>query len=54
MDGRDLYGPTDNAAHPLPDDLHPDASSHQRIAERFTKQAFNGPFATSPNPRTPA
>ncbi|TCO37780.1 GDSL-like lipase/acylhydrolase family protein [Kribbella antiqua] len=45
LDGRDLYGEADNAELPLPDDLHPDGPSHRRIAERFAKHAFNGPFA---------
>jgi hypothetical protein len=45
LDGRELYGAADNAELPLPDDLHPDGPSHQRIAERFAKLAFNGPFA---------
>ncbi len=45
LDGRELYGAADNAEFPLPDDLHPDGPSHHRMAERFTKLAFNGPFA---------
>jgi len=44
LDGRELYGVADNAEFPLPDDLHPDGPSHQRMAERFAKLAFNGPF----------
>ena len=35
FDGLDLYGPGDEAAHPLPDNLHPDATTHRLIAERF-------------------
>ncbi|WP_435405777.1 SGNH/GDSL hydrolase family protein [Mycolicibacterium parafortuitum] len=35
VDGLDLYGPGDEAAHPLPDNLHPDATTHRLIAERF-------------------
>jgi len=35
IDGLALYGPADAAAHPLPDQLHPDAATHQLIAERF-------------------
>lgn len=35
VDGLDLYGPADEAAHPLPDNLHPDAATHRLIAERF-------------------
>ncbi|PJK21578.1 SGNH/GDSL hydrolase family protein [Mycolicibacterium goodii] len=35
VDGLDLYGHADEAAHPLPDNLHPDAATHRLIAERF-------------------
>jgi lysophospholipase L1-like esterase len=35
VDGLDLYGPGDEATHPLPDNLHPDAATHRLIAERF-------------------
>jgi hypothetical protein len=47
LDGRDLYGETDFAELPLPDELHPDAAAHRRIGERFAKLAFTagGPFA---------
>lgn len=47
LDGLELYGPADHAELPLPDDLHPDAAAHRRIAERFTRRAFGagGPFA---------
>lgn len=41
LDGRDLYGPDDSAEHPLPDNLHPDASTHQIIGERFARLAFS-------------
>ncbi|WP_371778541.1 GDSL-type esterase/lipase family protein [Streptosporangium subroseum] len=46
LDGRDLYGEADSAELPLPDELHPDAATHRRIGERFSKLAFtaNGPF----------
>ncbi|GGV10100.1 lipase [Actinomadura cremea] len=46
LDGRDLYGESDFAELPLPDDLHPDTASHRRIGERFTARAFGpgGPF----------
>jgi hypothetical protein len=47
LDGRELYGAADNAELPLPDDLHPDGPTHQRIAERFAKLAFSGPFTAS-------
>jgi hypothetical protein len=47
LDGRHLYGAPDFAELPLPDDLHPDAATHHRIAERFAAAAFGptGPFA---------
>ncbi|MBM2618660.1 lipase [Actinoplanes sp. LDG1-06] len=35
VDGLDLYGEADFAEHPLPDQLHPDAPTHQLIGERF-------------------
>ncbi|WP_433157255.1 GDSL-type esterase/lipase family protein [Kribbella sp. CA-247076] len=46
LDGRELYGAGDNTEHPLPDDLHPDAETHQLMADRFTKLAFDGAFAS--------
>jgi len=46
LDGRTLYGPAETEVLPLPDNLHPDATTHHHIAERFAKYAFdNGPFA---------
>lgn len=47
LDGHDLYGPNDFAAHPLPDALHPDAATHLLIGERFARVAFapGGPLA---------
>ncbi|MDH6582895.1 hypothetical protein M2161_002001 [Streptomyces sp. SAI-133] len=47
LDGRELYGEQDSAELPLPDDLHPDAATHRRIAERFAGVAFgaDGAFA---------
>jgi hypothetical protein len=47
LDGHDLYGPSDFAAHPLPDALHPDAATHLLIGERFARVAFapGGPLA---------
>ncbi|HEY0216543.1 MAG TPA: SGNH/GDSL hydrolase family protein [Cellulomonas sp.] len=50
LDGRELYGPADVEAHPLPDALHPDATTHRLIAERFTRRAFapTGPLAARP------
>jgi lysophospholipase L1-like esterase len=49
LDGRELYGQSDCAELPLPDQLHPDAATHRRIGERFAKLAFaaTGPFADS-------
>ncbi|MGW7094262.1 GDSL-type esterase/lipase family protein [Streptomyces sp. NPDC054874] len=46
LDGLDLYGESDHAELPLPDDLHPDPAAHRRIAERFARLAFghDGPF----------
>ena len=40
LDGRELYGPEDNARHPLPDELHPGAEAHRLIGERFCTLAF--------------
>jgi hypothetical protein len=40
LDGRTLYGDADHADLPLPDRLHPDAATHQRIGERFANLAF--------------
>jgi len=34
-DGRALYGEADNGHLPLPDQLHPDAATHQLIGDRF-------------------
>jgi hypothetical protein len=46
LDGRELYGETDFAELPLPDQLHPDTAAHRRIGERFAERAFgeDGPF----------
>ncbi|MEV6474794.1 GDSL-type esterase/lipase family protein [Streptomyces sp. NPDC051657] len=46
LDGLDLYGESDHAELPLPDDLHPDPAAHRRIGERFARLAFGhgGPF----------
>jgi lysophospholipase L1-like esterase len=40
LDGRRLYGVSDTASLPLPDRLHPDAATHQLIAERFVELAL--------------
>jgi hypothetical protein len=47
LDGRDLYGEKDAEAHPLPDDLHPDAPTHRLMGRRFAARAFtaDGPSA---------
>lgn len=47
LDGRDLYGEADLAELPLPDQLHPDAPTHRRMAGRFAALAFtsDGPLA---------
>ncbi|MFH9397650.1 GDSL-type esterase/lipase family protein [Streptomyces sp. NPDC017413] len=46
LDGLDLYGESDHAELPLPDDLHPGPAAHRRIADRFAHRAFghDGPF----------
>ncbi len=50
LDGLELYGAPDAAQRPLPDDLHPDATSQQRIGARFARLAFEGegPFSRLP------
>ncbi|MDH6109322.1 lysophospholipase L1-like esterase [Kitasatospora sp. MAP12-15] len=52
LDGHRLYGPSDSADLPLPDQLHPDAATHRRIGERFAGLAFTaaGPFPPSGEP----
>lgn len=47
LDGRELYGEADAAELPLPDDLHPDAATHERMGERFAARVFGagGAFA---------
>jgi hypothetical protein len=47
LDGLDLYGASDAARLPLPDEVHPDAATHRHIGERFHALAFTegGPFA---------
>ncbi|MEU6762745.1 GDSL-type esterase/lipase family protein [Streptomyces sp. NPDC046853] len=47
LDGRELYGGSDFAELPLPDQIHPDAAAHRRMGERFAKLAFTeeGAFA---------
>ncbi|WP_240945485.1 SGNH/GDSL hydrolase family protein [Rhodococcus sp. HNM0569] len=47
LDGRELYGESDYARLPLPDELHPDAETHRLMGERFARLVFddNGPLA---------
>ena len=40
LDGRSLYGAADADELPLPDGLHPDASTHRLIGERFAALAL--------------
>ncbi|MGV1759879.1 SGNH/GDSL hydrolase family protein [Rhizobium sp. A22-96] len=40
VDGRELYGETDNERLPLPDELHPDAETHRLMGERFAGLVF--------------
>ncbi len=42
LDGLELYGESDAAARPLPDNLHPDAATQRAIGERFARLAFAG------------
>ncbi|TDC10766.1 lipase [Nonomuraea longispora] len=47
LDGRALYGESDYAEFPLPDEIHPDPAGHRRIGENFARLVFGdgGPFA---------
>ena len=47
LDGRDLYGVMDAGRLPLPDELHPDAQTHELIGDRFATMVFStgGPFS---------
>ncbi len=40
LDGLELYGASDAAERPLPDDLHPDAATQRSIGERFARLVF--------------
>lgn len=40
VDGLALYGEADAGDHPLPDGLHPDAYTHERMGERFAALAL--------------
>ena len=42
LDGLQLYGESDAAARPLPDNLHPDAATQRDIGERFARLALEG------------
>ncbi|MFI7581497.1 SGNH/GDSL hydrolase family protein [Kocuria kalidii] len=52
LDGRELYGESDAQERPLPDALHPDATTHLRIGERFADLALSpgSPLATDRRP----
>jgi hypothetical protein len=41
VDGLTLYGEADEATHPLPDQLHPDAATHRLIGERFASSTLS-------------
>jgi hypothetical protein len=47
FDGLTLYGEADHAAHPLPDNLHPDGETHRLVGGRFADAVFGsgGTFA---------
>lgn len=49
LDGRELYGEADFARLPLPDQLHPDAATHEHLGARFAELVFgaDGAFAAS-------
>ncbi|MBO1332196.1 GDSL-type esterase/lipase family protein [Streptomyces sp. VRA16 Mangrove soil] len=48
LDGRDLYGESDYAELPLPDEVHPDAATHRRIGERFAEHVTSTAPGASP------
>jgi hypothetical protein len=48
LDGRELYGPADAGALPLPDALHPDTATHALMGQRFAA-AVSG-WLSSPAP----
>ncbi|MEV0600213.1 GDSL-type esterase/lipase family protein [Streptomyces sp. NPDC050315] len=50
LDGRTLYGESDHTELPLPDRLHPDATTHHRIGKHFAEAAFTagGAFGDAP------
>ncbi|MEV4873584.1 GDSL-type esterase/lipase family protein [Streptomyces syringium] len=47
LDGRELYGESDYAELPLPDEIHPCPAGHRRIGENFARISFGagGPLA---------
>jgi lysophospholipase L1-like esterase len=46
VDGLTLYGQADEAIHPLPDRLHPDAATHRLIGERFAASTLSPAVAS--------
>jgi hypothetical protein len=42
LDGLELYGEADHRDLPLPDGLHPDATTHRLMGERFVRLALEG------------
>ncbi|MFD5088755.1 GDSL-type esterase/lipase family protein [Kitasatospora sp. NPDC058406] len=50
LDGRTLYGRADYDELPLPDEVHPDAAGHRRIADNFGRLVF-GPGGIFAAPR---
>lgn len=45
LDGRELYGEADAEELPLPDALHPDGATHERMGERFAELALASGFS---------
>jgi hypothetical protein len=54
LDGRTLYGADDARVRPLPDDLHPDAATHEEMGHRFAAWlAETRLISPAPSPRVP-